>query len=1108
MKEKKNSKDIEVSQAGGENILQIQTLGGLSIRRDDVPVNGFPTRKAQALLVFLACNPKPHNREILAEMLWNDRSQRQSLSNLRVLLFHLRKNVNPHIVIEHDTVFIRADGSVQLDVDELEALLDGIHNQQDSFSPQTAERVEEALELYQGRFLDGFYVRDCRIFQEWVLVERERLHFLVVDALQKLVEWHVSQGAFPQAIQQAGRLLQLDPLSEAAYRQMMIALYQNGQRTEALTFYQTCCQRLQQELEVSPSAETEATYQAILNSELPRQVPISQISAPVRLPPNNLPAQLTSFIGREKELADVIRFLKDTHVLTLTGAGGTGKTRLSIRSAIDMLPQYPDGVWLVDLAPILDPLLVPRTTAITIGLRDEPQRPVMDMLCDYLSDKKMLIILDNCEHLVEACARMADRILHTAPDVRILATSRESLGIEGEVTYFVPSLGIPDGSQIPSVEALSQYEAVQLFIDRATSALPTFSITDENASALAEVCYRLDGIPLAIELAAAKIRVLSLEQIAERLDDRFRLLTGGLRTALERHQTLRAAVDWSYNLLPPEEQTLFRRLSVFVGGWTLEAAESVCGEDTGSGGVRSDVVLDLLEQLINKSLVVTEEEHGELRYRMLETIRQYAHEKRVKSGEGDMLRDRHLEYFSNLAENAEPRLRNAEQVEWLNRLDAEYENLRTALTWAIDLPLAESALRLAGALGIYWDIREYWLEGANWLDAVLSREWDSASKAEKSARAKVLYHRAKLADNLDELELGRSSAETALALCTEVGDMWGIAYSRALVAVQLSRMGNYQAAKSVFDRSLSEFQNLEDAWGEAIVLGWMSWTIINTEGKGEAYLESRGQMAALAERSGAPDLIAASLRELASRFQDGTIPWEQAERQLREAEQIYKDLSSSYGINRVRDMLAMALFSRGDLAQAKETFQLALEHHRQVGNRFMQGHSSLYLCLIAEATQEFDQAVTFGRQAAQIVGELGNPVQRAICTYCYGWSQYRQGDRENALQIVRQALVILKQSGELIRDDFDNQYFLILLSGFFVEERPQVTVKLLALTAAVSLAHDYPRYSLIHKLYIDRFLACAREKLSEAEFAPVWEVGLKMTMEEAVELGFKTLEKM
>jgi non-specific serine/threonine protein kinase len=414
--------------------------------------------------------------------------------------------------------------------------------------------------------------------------------------------------------------------------------------------------------------------------------------------------------------------------------------------------EYPDGVWLIDLAPVLDPDLVPRTTATTIGLREEPQRPVIDMLCDYLSTKKMLIILDNCEHLVDACANMSEQILRTASDVRILASSREALGVAGEVTYRVPSLRLPDRDHLPSLEAMNQYEAVKLFIDRATAALPSFTVTNENAPALAQVCHRLDGIPLAIELAAAKVRVLSLDQIAKRLDDRFRLLTGGRRTALERHQTLRAAVDWSYNLLPPEEQTLFKRLSVFVGGWTLEAAESVCADESSSGMVGGEDVLNLLEQLINKSLVITEEEHRESRYHMLETMRQYASEKLVESGESDILHDRHLHFLVELVETAEPHLRRAEQLEWFSILDDEHENLRTALNWSLDIPSSVPGLRLAGALGPYWRIREHFKEGIDWLESLLKMDETAESSGGSDVRGKALLRIVELLNETDDIE--------------------------------------------------------------------------------------------------------------------------------------------------------------------------------------------------------------------------------------------------------------------------------------------------------------------------------------------------------------------
>ncbi len=354
--------------------------------------------------------------------------------------------------------------------------------------------------------------------------------------------------------------------------------------------------------------------------------------------PNNLPVQLTSFVGREKEMAEIKQQLAPlvpsgrggggegrVRLLTLTGPGGTGKTRLSLQTAADLLDAFANGVWLVELAPLADPALVPQTVATALGVREQQGRPVQATLTDYLREKKLLLILDNCEHLVEACASLADALLHACPGLKILASSREALGIAGEAPYRVPSLAIPDPRHLPPLETLTQYEAVRLFIERATTALPAFTVTNDNAPALAQICHRLDGIPLALELAAARVKLLRVEQIAARLDDRFRLLTGGSRTALPRQQTLRALIDWSYDLLSEPERALLQRLAVFAGGWTLEAAEAVCSEQkaVGSGQKAEDKtlpsafrilpsafrilpsdVLDLLSRLVDKSVMV------------------------------------------------------------------------------------------------------------------------------------------------------------------------------------------------------------------------------------------------------------------------------------------------------------------------------------------------------------------------------------------------------------------------------------------------------------------------------------------------------------------------
>ena len=341
--------------------------------------------------------------------------------------------------------------------------------------------------------------------------------------------------------------------------------------------------------------------------------------------PNNLPTQLTTFIGRENEISELKQELHKHRLVTLTGSGGTGKTRLSLQVAAELLEKFEHGIWFVELAPLADPDLIPQTILSAIGIQEQQGKTPIELLKEYLHEKRVLIVLDNCEHLIEASARVVDALLNAAPKIRILASSREALAVKGELSYPVPSLSLPDMKHLPVIGQLSQYEAVRLFIDRASLVAPHFDVDKNNAPFIAQICYRLDGIPLAIELAAARVKMFSIEQISKRLDDRFRLLTGGARTALPRQQTLRALIDWSYDHLSEKERLLLCRLSVFAGDWTFEAAEEVCAGDN----IESFDILDLLTQLVNKSLVVVMEgsQSGETRYRMLETIRQYAREK-------------------------------------------------------------------------------------------------------------------------------------------------------------------------------------------------------------------------------------------------------------------------------------------------------------------------------------------------------------------------------------------------------------------------------------------------------------------------------------------------
>jgi non-specific serine/threonine protein kinase len=423
---------------------------------------------------------------------------------------------------------------------------------------------------------------------------------------------------------------------------------------------------------------------------------------------HNLPAQLTSFVGRSREIAEIRRLLPTTRLLTLTGAGGCGKTRVALQVGAELLDDFADGVWVVDLGPLSEPNLITHTVAATLGLRGGPNRTLAEAIADYFRARQVLLLLDNCEHLIAECAQLVEPLLRVAPGLKVLATSREGLAVAGETVWRVPSMSVPSPSESATPEVLLQHEAVRLLLARANAVAP-FTVTDADAATLAEICRRLDGIPLAIELAAARLSVLSLDQINVRLKDRFRLLTGGSRTAVARQRTLEATIDWSYDLLSESERTLLCRLSVFPGGWTLEAAEEVCA----GNGLDKESILDLLSNLVDKSLVNVEDDAGgERRYRCLETVRQYGRERLVRSCDAERVRNRHLDFFLALAKRAEPQLTRENQALWLNRLQSDYGNLRSALEWGLEAPgRGNTGLELASALGWFWIRRGYLAEG-------------------------------------------------------------------------------------------------------------------------------------------------------------------------------------------------------------------------------------------------------------------------------------------------------------------------------------------------------------------------------------------------------------
>ncbi len=592
---------------------------------------------------------------------------------------------------------------------------------------------------------------------------------------------------------------------------------------------------------------------------LHRLVPLSPATqARLERGGNNLPLQFTSFVGREQELAELRQLLNSTRLLTITGAGGMGKTRLATELAFSLLDDYADGCWLVSLAPLNDGSLVIKATAQALGIREESGRPLLDTLNDYLRPRKLLLVLDNCEHLLSACVELSKALLSVCPGLHVLATSREPLGIAGETDWRLPALDWPPPNQQLSLAAAQEYAAVRLFMARSRAAQPRFALNTKNVATVAQICQQLDGIPLAIELAAALVKALSVEQIARRLDDRFRLLRSSDPTAPTRQQTLRASLEWSYDLLTEAERTLFRRLAVFAGGWNLEAAEVICAYPEPSEhnlqseiyNLQSNDVLAGHVQLVNKSLVQMNEQDGALRYTMLETVLQFAAERLVNSGEEEELRQRHASLYLALAEQAEPELRGAQQVAWLARLECEHDNIRAALGQLMNHE-PEAALRLAGAQWQFWMLRGHISEGRRWLEAALAQSGVGAP----IARAKALHGAAVMTFEQGDIATARALHEANLAILRELQDERGIAETLFDLGLVLFYQDDYQASGSRFEQSIALERKLGDRWGTAMGLSRLSTVayVLGDHAAASVYVE---ESMAIARELGEKSLLA------------------------------------------------------------------------------------------------------------------------------------------------------------------------------------------------------------------------------------------------------------
>jgi predicted ATPase/class 3 adenylate cyclase/DNA-binding CsgD family transcriptional regulator len=835
--------------------------------------------------------------------------------------------------------------------------------------------------------------------------------------------------------------------------------------------------------------------------------------------PNNLPVQLTSFVGREAEITEVRELLSRSRLLTLTGAGGCGKTRLALQVAAEVLDDHPHGVWWVDLAPIGDSALVASEVAATLSIRELPSQPVIETLTAQLAERRLLIGLDNCEHLLQACAELAARLLEACPGVVILATSRESVGVEGEQSWRVPSLQVPEADLARS--ALAGVEAVQLFCDRARQARPNFRLVDANVQAVATICRRLDGIPLAIELAAARVRLLTPQEIADAMRERFVLLTGGSRTAMPRQRTLEASVDWSHDLLSAAEQTLFRRVSVFAGGWTLDAVEAVCA----GGGLEVVQILDLLANLVDKSLVQAEERGVKTRYGMLETVRAYARQKLSDAAEAALVRNQHLDYHMRLAESAEPDLFGAGLERWLEPLTTELDNFRGALGWAVDAGSVDEARRLASALWLFFEARGHWREGRRHLESALAGEGASALP-----RAKALIAVGHIGTIATDWVATRRFAEEALAIGREVGDERTVGRALDLIGWALISL-EPGAAMPVLEESIAITRPLGDGWFLADALygagflatlgGWLeaapplledalavsraagnllgireslTWLGLNATMRCQfAQADAMLEEAFAQSRSLGDPLFAMFDLALLGFGKLRTGEWTDARALIEEAITLGRQMGHDATPLMVW-YLGLLEYATGQLERAAALMSEALPTTR--ANNY--AAASVSALLIAAAAQlargETAPAVAAIEEAALVARESGNPLAIGAALEAQAQLAREAGEVSRAEELLHEALRAFHDAGDPggVADVLES--LAALLHDLHSDEQG---VRLLGAADAARAALGCVRFPVRQADY-EAQLSTLREALGEEAFAAAWSAGASLWLDDAV----------
>lgn len=1020
--------------------LALRFLGPPQLFLDSKTVS-VKRHKSIALLAYLAVNDgtaahERHSRLVLSNLFWLDYDQAKAFSNLRRVIWDIQQGLGEGwLVTDRESIGINENASIDVDVLHFQTLFS-----QSEHEDQASTRIPlcaKAAALYRNDFLTGFALKDSPLFNEWAFDESEDLKHKLASALRWLVEDYCLLTQPDTAIPYARRLITLDPLNESAHRQVMEVYLQAGQHGAALKQYQACEQILRRELGLDPQPETRALYQKIRRRD--PALNLDKQKQGLATSPHNLPLQLSRFIGREREQKEIIQLISANRLVTLTGTGGIGKTRLAIRVGEELLKDYPDGVWFVPLESLSDPALIPQVIATSFNIRESHDYPTIEILLNVLRSKALLLILDNCEHLLDACAQLAKRLLANCPDLKILVTGREALGISGEATYSLKALSIPEYPG-PSRGNLDEYEAIKLFRERAVLALSSFEITDENAATIANICRRVDGLPLAIELAAAQVDVLQVNEILEQLNDSFSLLTTNGHSAIQRHQTLSASMDWSWELLTMPEQIFMQQASVFEGGWYLESAQAICNGDA----------LNLTSTLVKKSLIVVNQEtDGPTHYRFHENIRQYARQKLIESGKEESTLTRHLNYYLQLSEQAEYKLKGTSQMKWLIRLKEDIGNIRAALDWAVRTDV-KTGLYLSGRLWLFWENFNM-EEGAYWLEEFVDQP---ESNDYPNAKAKALCTLGWSFHWLAKFVEARSAAQKSLTLYSTSEDKSGEVDALTLLGTLSDRA--MTAEMKFLSQALSLSKQLNDKWRQAYALGRMGILESHDHQQRFAYWRE-----AIALFRGAGDF------------------------------RLTAEYSTILGFYEILDGYFESAQNRLDEAASLKNQKF---NKINAGNFYLTAYGQLALI-----RGDYEQARILFQQVISNAEELGNKMDALWGTTRMGYLAFYAGNPSEARRIFARTTQQFFKDQSIIGVIFALEGMARVLA---TSNKPRQSARLIG-WADATRETIYDTRPLLEQADVDRDIKVITEQIDEAAFSQAYEEGKKMMLEEAVGLALE-----